>query len=61
MLTSRQADAALTSVQLQLREQKGVAQEQTGDALGGKRTQGRCPFCCDLTLKRKPSKKNSLI
>lgn len=55
---SHQAGTALTSGQLQLREQKGVAQEQTGDALGREENiEGGCPFCCDLPLKRNPLKR----
>lgn len=43
---SHQACSALTSVQLQLQlqEQKGVAQEQTGDALRRKENRGWVPF-----------------
>lgn len=35
--------AALTSVQPQLREQKGAAQEQTGEALGRNKSAEGCP------------------
>lgn len=43
--------------QLQQRKQKGVAQEQTGDALWGKRTEGGCLFRCDLTPNRNSPKR----